>query len=452
MKKKTQQSKPGQKISELEKELGRKNRELEIEAALEKVRARSLAMQKSKDLEIVITVLLQQLEEVGILLDTASIVIPSKDKKTSVDWTASKKYKYSKGFIVPFMENGKPALSGEINRDIVAALKSRKEFTKSYSKKEKDKYYQNLFDKSGFSETPEARKEFLLSLPGISVSTAGSKNSYIQIFSYSGEELSAADLAVLKRFAMVFEQCYIRFQDLEKAEAQARESQIEAALERVRSLALGMRKSEEVGSVTDSFFNEFNKLSLDVIGCSIVVIDEDKDTMELWRARSNVAVKPFESSSFNKSMNILKKYLPQFFPGFYIALEERKNHLIEEMSSDIRIQFINTIAEQYNYSEKEKSKLFEVTPEKITAHFLFFKLGYLALIAEEKLSDENLAIARRFIEAFAFAYTRFLDIKKAEAQAREAQIEAALERVRAGTMAMHNSSELANAAGVCSNS
>ncbi len=448
MKKKTQQSKPGQIISELEKELGRKNRELEIEAALEKVRSQSLAMHKSKDLEIVITVLLQQLEEVGILLDTASIVIPSKDKKTSVDWTASKKYKYSKGFIVPFIENGKPALSGEINRDIVAALKSQKEFTKSYSKKEKDKYYQNLFDKSGFSETPEARKEFLLSLPGISVSTAGSKNSYIQIFSYSGEELSAADLAVLKRFAMVFEQCYIRFQDLEKAEAQARESQIEAALERVRSLALGMRKSEEVGSVTDSFFNEFNKLSLDIIGCSIVVIDEDKDTMELWRARSNVAVKPFESSSFNKSMNILKKYLPQFFARFYIALEERKNHLIEEMSSDIRIQFINTIAEQYNYSEEEKSKLFEATPEKITAHFLFFKLGYLALIAEEKLPDENLAIARRFIEAFAFAYTRFLDIKKAEAQAREAQIEAALERVRAGTMAMHNSSELADAAGV----
>ena len=39
---------------------------------------------------------------------------------------------------------------------------------------------------------------------------------------------------IVKRFAKVFEQAYIRFLDLQKAEAQAREAQIEAALERVR--------------------------------------------------------------------------------------------------------------------------------------------------------------------------------------------------------------------------
>ena len=99
-----------------------------------------------------------------------------------------------------------------------------------------------------------------------------------------------------------------------------RELEIEAALERVRSIALGMRKSEEVGNVTDKFFAEFNKLSVDVIGCSIVVIDEKQDTMELWRARSNIVVKPFESSSFDNSMNILQKYMPDWFPKFYNTL------------------------------------------------------------------------------------------------------------------------------------
>ncbi|WP_163500672.1 hypothetical protein, partial [Escherichia coli] len=43
---------------------------------------------------------------------------------------------------------------------------------------------------------------------------------------------------------------------------------------------------------------------------------------------------------------------------------------------------------------------------------------------------------------FEQAYTRFLDLQRAEAQAREAQIEAALERVRSKAMAMHNSSDL----------
>ena len=44
----------------------------------------------------------------------------------------------------------------------------------------------------------------------------------------------------------VFEQAYTRFLDLQKAEAQAREAQIEAALERVRSRSMSMQKSEEL--------------------------------------------------------------------------------------------------------------------------------------------------------------------------------------------------------------
>ena len=49
---------------------------------------------------------------------------------------------------------------------------------------------------------------------------------------------------------------------------------------------------------------------------------------------------------------------------------------------------------------------------------------------------------KRFANVFEQTYTRFLDLQKAEAQAREAQIELALERVRARTMAMQNSDEL----------
>ncbi len=43
------------------------------------------------------------------------------------------------------------------------------------------------------------------------------------------------DTDLFTRFAKVFEQTYTRFLDLKKAEAQAREAQIETALEKVRS-------------------------------------------------------------------------------------------------------------------------------------------------------------------------------------------------------------------------
>ncbi len=251
---------------------------------------------------------------------------------------------------------------------------------------------------------------------------------------------------IFKRFAKVFEQTYTRFLDLQKAEAQAREAQIEAALERVRSSAMAMHKSDEVGTVSDMLFSELNKLNFDLNGCSLVVIDEEKDKMELWRARSNIAVKPFASTSFSKSMELLKKYMPDWYPTFIKAVGQRKNYLTDELSEDRRSLFINAIAEQYQYSDTEKAQLDKNTPHKFTTHYIFFKLGYLALLSEKKLSEENLSIARRFVEVFDFAYTRFLDITKAEAQAREAQIETALERVRARTMAMQKSNELAQTA------
>ncbi len=408
-------------------------REAQIEAALEKVRSRSLAMHTSKDLELVITILLQQLEEVGILLDTASIVIPSKDKKTSVDWTASKKYKYSKGFIVPFMENGKPALSGEINRDIVTALKSGKEFTKSYSKKEKNKYYQNLFDKSGFSETPEGRKEFLLSLPGISVSTAGSKNSYIQIFSYSGEELSAADLAVLKRFAMVFEQCYIRFLDLQKAEAQAREAQIETALEKVRSRTMGMQHSDELADASFLLDSQVRALGIKTRGCAFNIYGDNESTE--W------------FSSEMGTMPMYKTPRENIFLRYYEEGKKGKSIYIESFTGD-------ACAAHYDYlctlpvmgeALKEFKESGGSFPTQQIDHVTYFKYGYLLFITLEPVPDAH-DIFLRFAKVFEQTYTRFLDLQKSEAQAREAQIEAELERVRARTMAMQKSEDMGNTA------
>src|SRR5665213_3085606 len=70
-----------------------------------------------------------------------------------------------------------------------------------------------------------------------------------------------------------------------------------------------------------------------------------------------------------------------------------------------------------------------------------FKGGYLLVIALKPQPDaKDLLI--RFAKVFEQTYTRFLDLQKAEAQAREAQIQLALERVRARTMAMQNSNEL----------
>jgi hypothetical protein len=56
-----------------------------------------------------------------------------------------------------------------------------------------------------------------------------------------------------------------------------------------------------------------------------------------------------------------------------------------------------------------------------------------------------LKIYRRFTSVLSLTYKRYKDLKQAEAQAKEARIEAGLERVRARTMAMHTSDDVSAA-------
>jgi hypothetical protein len=55
-----------------------------------------------------------------------------------------------------------------------------------------------------------------------------------------------------------------------------------------------------------------------------------------------------------------------------------------------------------------------------------------------------LKLFKRFLNVFELAYTRYLDIEQAIAQAKEAKIEASLEKVRAQALGMHKPDDLLN--------
>src|SRR5258705_10847366 len=88
--------------------------------------------------------------------------------------------------------------------------------------------------------------------------------------------------AIVKRFAKVFQQTYTRFLDLQKVEAQAREAQIEAALERVRSKAMAMQKSEDLANAVAIVFEELDKLDIGTLRCGISIINKENHTTNIW--------------------------------------------------------------------------------------------------------------------------------------------------------------------------
>jgi hypothetical protein len=69
-----------------------------------------------------------------------------------------------------------------------------------------------------------------------------------------------ANKAILIRFSKVFEQAYVRFLDLKKAEAQAREAKIEMALEKIRSRTMAMQHSDELPEAANLLFLEVQAL------------------------------------------------------------------------------------------------------------------------------------------------------------------------------------------------
>ena len=122
---------------------------------------------------------------------------------------------------------------------------------------------------------------------------------------------------VFKRFAKVFEQTYTRFLDLQKAEAQAREAQIEAALERVRSRTMGMQKSEELKEVIQVVYEQFVHLNIHIEHTGFIMDYKARDDMHIWLADQHevpfqVTIPYFDCAHWN-SFNEAKEKGKDFF-------------------------------------------------------------------------------------------------------------------------------------------
>src|SRR4029453_7436069 len=86
---------------------------------------------------------------------------------------------------------------------------------------------------------------------------------------------------ILHRFGKVFDSSYTRFNDLKQAETQARESQIQLALERVRARTMAMQKSDELPETSLLLFQQFSQLGETADQLSIGIVNEEKRMVEV---------------------------------------------------------------------------------------------------------------------------------------------------------------------------
>src|SRR6056297_2466745 len=415
-------------------DLENKNRELEVEAALERVRARSSAMHSSDELGEVIALIFGILDEFNISVnDGVALITFNENNKDLNEWMANPGFSKAMNFHLPYFDH--PVLSN------LWDAKNRGDdiLIERYSAEESRSFLNHIFEHSDFKHTPEAVKEYCLAADTYATTIALQKHTGIFINDYSGISLTSSEIDLLKKFSAVFEQTYTRFLDIQKAEAQAREARIEAALERVRSRSMAMHKSEELADAIGLLQRELANLEFALDNCILWIIDKESNGATLW-------VAPVNNTYLPESYHLPFTDLPYFRKAFK-AWEQRNpkwNYVLEAEDKKKTDNYLFNHTGFKKFPDDVK-KIFQQI-EKTYITISFYNYGGLHVSTAEPLSELQAEILSRFSKVFDQTYTRFLDLQKAEAQAREAEVELALERVRARSMAMQNSGELAEVA------
>ncbi|MEO6403903.1 MAG: hypothetical protein ABIY51_03385, partial [Ferruginibacter sp.] len=238
-------------IEELEqkrKAVEAQNRELEIEKALEKVRSAALAMKDLADMVDVCHIISNQLELLNVKeIRNVQTAIMYEDKGTYFNYEYYTKH--DKELITEVDFKNHEVQTKFANQMLTGAEELFTIFIKD--KELKDWYaYQKTTNQfaDSYLENAEILCYYWFSLGPVALGIS----TYVP--------LTEAEINLFKRFRNVFELAYRRFLDIEQAIGQAKEARIETALERVRAVAMAMRKPDDLLNICETLFTEFKSM------------------------------------------------------------------------------------------------------------------------------------------------------------------------------------------------
>ncbi len=403
-------------------------KEAKIETALERTRTQSMIMQHSKELDDTLRVFHEQVLLLGINSAFSFLWLPDEEKDRHIFWAA-----WAEKNSTIFKSK---AINYPLDRNEPATAQCLCDW------KSKEPVYSYAVPPEGVENYFAAWKELIEGVEKLTPEYFAGGLYYVEAFMKYGcfgvmvaTDLREYEKNILGRFAVEFERTYTRFLDLQKAEAQAREAQIELGLERVRAGAMAMQKSHELSELVDTVFKELTKLDFALTWCIINIIDEPSLSNTVWAANPDINKAP-------ESYHMLFEDYP-FHHAMMKGWKERKTKSVYTLEGNEK-----RIYDDYLFAETEFKRTPEAAQaasramEKYVVSFSFSNFGGLQTVGDAPLSDANLDILSRFGKVFDLTYTRFNDLKQAEAQTKEAQIEAALEKVRSRTMGMQKSEEL----------
>ncbi|MGL6268650.1 MAG: hypothetical protein ACRC2O_12035, partial [Chitinophagaceae bacterium] len=213
-------------------------------------------------------------------------------------------------------------------------------------------------------------------------------------------------------------------------ELKNREFEVQDALEEVRVRAMSMRESSELAETSAVLFQQLNKLQIKAIRTGVGIFDDPNDAMEIWLTTLT------NSQEVIGILDYVNLHVHPVFENIIPARQQKKAYAITQLTGIEVRQYYQTMS---TYISLQKQSSYN---DKEYFYSFFFAQGTINVNTQEALSEEECTIMTRFAQVFGLIYTRFLDLKKAELQTRDAQRESSLDKVRAEIALMRTADDL----------
>ncbi|MEP7170971.1 MAG: hypothetical protein ABI855_16505, partial [Bacteroidota bacterium] len=403
-------------LNKITLELKHKNRELEIESSIERVRAVAMGMKKPGDLSDICKILFKEFQSLNFCdIRNTQILIHNDEKESFLNYDYSD---FSGASVINICFNSHPKISAFINQ----VRKTNDAFAEMHICGDELNDWREFRKSNG--ELPDSRLENISSLYYYFYSI-GSGAIGISIF----KPITKEELEVLKRFRNVFDFAYHKYMDVSQAEAHFKEAKIEASLERVRAQAMSMRKSEELSGVSEIIFIELKSLGFAELRNTEIIINND--------IKESILSYYFSDYGVTGTIEVFYKNHPTV-KAWAEDMQKAGDGFAAVTISENEMAAWRKYREEIGYLPDPKLD----KAKSVFYNSYSIGLGALSVSTFKSISDEQLNILERFRNVFGLAYRRYADVMLAEAQAREALIEASLERMRAVAMSMRKSEEL----------
>ncbi len=364
-------------------------REAKVEASLERVRGKAMAMYSSEDLNATIGIFYRELETLSITPRRCGVGLLDKENHTAELSTMNTTAEGGTIELIGIMKLiGHPVLEEIYNHWIL-----QKEYHPVLRGNEIKEYYQVTRPQVAFPEYPNdaVHYGYFFFFPEGGV------------YAWTEKELNEDELKTYRRFTSVLSLTYKRYKDLKDAEAREKEAIRQASLDRVRADIASMRSTADLDRITPLIWKELTTLGIPFIRCGVFIMNEGENRVHSYLSTPDGrAIAAFHTPMDNSGS----------FAGAIDSWRQQRVFVTHWVESDFQLQ-ADILLKQGSITSREQY-LNTLPAAGFHLHFLPFKQGMLYVGSHESLPSDVLQLVQSLAEAFSVAYARYEDFNRLE--------------------------------------